>query len=400
MQRVYLDHAATTPLDPRVREAMQRSLGETWANPSSLHERGRQARAAVEEARERVAGWLGADPDEVVFTASGTEAAALALLGAPRALPEGRRHVITSRIEHPAVLEACARLEGQGFQVTRLPPDEEGILQPGTLERALQPTTGLVSLMAANNVVGTLQPVRELAGLARRHGALFHTDAVQAAGKVPLEAHTVDLLSVSAHKIHGPKGVGALFVRRGVELHPLVPGGGQERGLRSGTENVPALVGFGVAARLAQLEGPEDAFRLVGLRDRLIAGVLEEVPGACLFGHRYRRLPGHACFGFAGLEGEAIRLLLALDVEGIEVSTGSACSAHRAAEASHVLVAMGLGPVRARGGLRVSLGRFTTEAEIDRFLHVLPEAVRLLNPVSSRLAAAPTPPPPGPGGEP
>jgi cysteine desulfurase len=381
---VYLDHAATTPLDGRVRAAMQPYLDEKYGNPSSMHAAGREARTAVEAARAEVAQLLGARPEEIVFTGSGTEADNLALRGAVACFADPC-HVVTSAFEHPAVLETCRHLETRGVEVTYLPIDGEGIVQPQALRAALRPDTRLVSIMAANNVVGTIQPVAELAEIAHRHGALFHTDAVQAVGKMPLDVTRthIDLLSLSAHKLHGPKGVGALYVRTGVNLEPIVHGGGQEGGLRSATENVAGIVGLGCVARLAREEMGAESARLVGLRDRIEAGIAETIDNAYRIGHPYMRLPGHLCYGFSGQEGEAIKLLLALDEAGIAVSSGSACSSHNAGEPSYVLTAMGLDTIRARGSLRVTLGRFTSDDDVDRLLAVLPEAVRSLNPIAS-----------------
>jgi len=381
----YLDNAATTPLDPAAADAMQPFLHLTFGNPSSLHRAGREARAAVDDARACVAALVGAEPPEIVFTASGTEADNLALVGAFEA-DLHRRHFVASAIEHPAVLETLKHLERRGAAVTLVTPRPDGILAVEDVERALRPDTRLVTVMTANNVVGTLQPVAEIGRLCRDRSILFHTDAVQAAGKVPIDvrATAIDLLSLSAHKLHGPKGVGALFVRAGVKIAPLVHGGGQERGLRSATENVAGLVGFGAAAALADAERPAEAARLVRLRDRLLAGVTSALPNVRLLGHPFRRLPGHLCLTLGGQEGETIKLLLALDERGIAVSTGSACSASHASEPSHVLVAMGLDPIRARGSLRITLGRFNTDADVDRFLAVFPDAVAGLRPVMSR----------------
>jgi cysteine desulfurase len=383
---IYFDHSATTPLDPRVVDAMQPYNGEAFGNPSSLHWAGRQARAAVDEARQQVAELLHAAPDEIFFTASGTESDNMALLGVADLCAAEDCHIITTAIEHPAILETCKHLERRGFEITYLPVTAEGLVEPATLEEALRPNTRLVSVMAANNVVGTLQPVIELARIAHQHGALFHTDAVQAVGKIPLHMDTLqaDMLSLSAHKLHGPKGVGALFVRGGVHLEPLVHGGGQERGLRSATENVAGIVGLGMAADLAGREMSDEARRLVGLRQRLLNGINAQIPNAYLIGHPVKRLPGHLCLGFAGQEGESIKLLLALDAEGIAISSGSACSAHHAGQPSYILMAMGMDPIRGRGSLRITLGRFNTQAEVDRFLEVLPRIVAELRPVTSR----------------
>ncbi len=387
-QLTYLDNAATTSLDPRVLERMGPHLTSVFGNPSSLHGFGREARQAVEGARAEVAALLGATAGEIVFTGSGTEADNLALIGVFDGDSE-RRHFVTSAIEHPAVLETLSYLERRGAAVTRVPLGSDGIVDPEEVTRALRPDTALVSVMAANNIVGTLQPVSEIARACRERGVLFHTDAVQAAGKVPLDVSllAVDLVSLSAHKLHGPKGVGALFLRKGVHLAPLVHGGGQEGGLRSATENVAGVVGFGAAAVIAKAEGSEEAARLVRLRDRLLEGVEATVPNARLLGHRFRRLPGHLCLALEGQEGETIKLLLALDEDGIAVSTGSACSTHHATEPSHVLLAMGFDPVRARGSLRLSLGRFNTEGDVERFLSIFPALVERLRPVMSRTAA-------------
>lgn len=383
--RIYFDNSATTPLDPRVSESMRLIEQEVFGNPSSLHSEGRQARALVDEARGRVAGLLGAEASsEIVFTASGTEADNLALLGVFRCGKEAG-HMITSCIEHPAIMETCRFLEECGVQVSYLPVDGFGIVDPQDLVHALRPNTRVVSVMSANNVVGTLQPIAELARITKEHGALFHTDAVQSAGKVPLDVNRVpvDLVSMSAHKLHGTKGIGALYVRTGVRLQPVIHGGGQERGLRSATENVVAIAGFGVAAQIARVEMAEDAARLVGLRENLLVGVCEALPRAYLIGHPFKRLPGHLCLGFSGQEGEAIKLLLSLDEAGVAASSGSACSAHHASEPSHVLMAMGFDPIRARGALRITLGRFNTQNEVERFVQLLPRAIESLRPVAS-----------------
>jgi len=381
---IYLDNAATTPLDPRVREDMLPYLEEVYGNPSSLHWAGRQAREAVSKARARVADLLHARPGEIVFTASGTESSNLALIGVCEAAGVVGGHVITSAIEHPAVLETCRYLENRGVAITRLGVSREGIVDANELREALQRPTQLVSVMTANNVAGTLQPVGELGRIAHEYGALFHTDAVQAVGKIPIDvtAQPIDLLSFSAHKLYGPKGVGALYVRTGVRLAPFVHGGGQERGLRSATENVAGIVGLGRASEIASAERADEAVRLVRLRDRLIESVLSLAPQqAYLIGHRHQRLPGHICLGFSGLEGDAVKLLLALDAADIAVSTGSACSANHGAQPSYILQAMGYDVVQARGSLRVTLGRFNSEADVDEFVKVLPDALRLLSPL-------------------
>jgi cysteine desulfurase len=380
----YFDHAATTPLDPQVRHAMEPFLGESFGNPSSLHGPGRAAHDALEAARAEVAALIGARPAEIVFTGSGTEADNLAIFGAVGSAP-APVHVVVSAFEHPAVLEPCRALERRGVEVTYLPITADGLVETEALTAVLRPTTRLVSVMTANNVVGTVQPIAELAALAHGAGALFHTDAVQGAGKVPLDVSRVpvDLLSLSAHKLHGPKGVGALYVRAGVELAPLILGGGQERGLRSATENVAGIVGFGQAALLARVGMAEESARLVRLRDRVLDVLSEQIDNVYLIGHPFLRLPGHLCLGFSGQEADAIRLLFALDDAGIAVSSGSACSAHNAGEPSYVLTAMGFDTIRARGSLRLTMGRFTSDDDVDRLLATLPRAAASLTSIAS-----------------
>jgi cysteine desulfurase len=384
-RRIYLDNSATTPLDPRVVLAMRPHLESVYGNPSSLHQEGREARECLDRARGQVAALLNADPGEIFFTASGTESDNLALTGILEAHGGQENPVITSAIEHPAVLETCRSLERRGVAVTYLPCDSEGLIDPDDLAGAFRPNTRLVSVMTANNVVGTVQPINELARLAHDHGVPFHTDAVQAAGRIPINVRTqpIGLLSLAAHKIHGPKGVGALFVRTGIPIAPIIHGGGQERGLRSATENTAGIVGLGCAAEIARAEMSGEAARLVKLRDRIIETVAAMLPNAYLIGHRHRRLPGHVCLGFAGLEGESIRLLLSLDEAGIAVSTGSACSAHRGHQPSHVLQAMGFDPIRARGSLRVTLGRFNTDADVEALLRVLPDKIKEMRSIAT-----------------
>jgi cysteine desulfurase len=377
--RIYFDHSATTPLDPRVLTAMSPYLGGAFGNPSSLHHEGRVAREAVETARAQVASLIGAEPDEIVITASGTEADNLALIGAVRAGRPG--HVVTTSIEHAAILETCRFLAASGTKITHLPVDADGLVGPQSLLHALQSKVTVVSVMAANNVVGTLQPIEELAHLTKLHGVLFHTDAVQAAGKIPLDVNRlhVDLLSLSAHKLHGPKGVGALYVRKGTRLSPIVYGGGQERGLRSATENVAGIVGFGAAAAIAREEIADEGLRLARFREHIAGELSRILPQLYLFGHAVLRLPGHLSFGLRGQEREVGKLLTALDAAGVAVSAGSACSANHSGEPSGVLLAMGYDDERARGLLRVSLGRFNTQQEVDRFLEILPRAVAALS---------------------
>jgi len=374
--RIYFDHSATTPLDSRVLEAMRSFLGGAYGNPSSLHQEGRVARAAVDKARAQVAALIGATPDEIIFTASGTEADNLALIGVVRASGKPG-HVVAGAIEHAAILETCKFLATGGTKITHLPVDADGLVRPEGLLRALQSNVTIVSVMAANNVVGTIQPIEELAQLTKLHGVLFHTDAVQAGGKIPLDVNRlqVDLLSLSAHKL---QGVGALYVRKGMGLAPIIFGGGQERGLRSATENVAGIVGFGAAAELTRKELNKEAARLAGLREYIATEVLRNFPNAYLFGHPTKRMPGHLSFGFSGQEREVGKLLDALDQAGVAVSAGSACSANHSGEPSSVLLAMGYDAESARGLIRVSLGRFSTQQEVDRFLDVLSSAVSAL----------------------
>lgn len=390
MAQIYFDHSATTPLDPRVIDAMRPYYETTFGNPSSMHDAGQQAKQGIMRGRKQVADLFHADPDEIVFTASGTEADNMALIGVATQCQPQDCHIITSSFEHPAILETCKYLEKLGYQISYLPVSSEGIVQPESLKQALRPNTRLVSVMAANNVVGTLQPIGELARITKEHGALFHTDAVQAVGKIPLhmDAMPVDFISMSAHKLHGPKGIGALYMRRGMTILPLIHGGGQESGIRSATENVAGIVGFGKAAEIAASEMSEEARRLVSLRDRIIAGVQRQIPNAYLIGHPYKRLPGHICLGFAGQEGEAMHLMLALNEEGIAVSTGSACSAQHGGQPSYILMAMGMDAVRSRGSLRITLGRFNTDLEADTFLEVLPRLTENLRHITSRSFAA------------
>ena len=380
MRDVYFDHAATTGVDSRVLEKMLPFLGDEYGNPSEMHRRGRVARAAVEEARAQVASALGADEREIVFTGGGSEADTLALVGL--AQTQEPAHLIVSAVEHPAVREAARYLEKYaGWEVSVASVDAGGRVDVDSYAAAFRPNTKITSVMLANNVVGTLQPVAELARIAHEHGAVFHTDAVQAVGAVPIDVREldVDLLSLSGHKLYGPKGIGALFVRRGVRLRPLIQGGGQERGLRSGTENVPGIVGIGEAVRLAVQALSVEAPRQAALRDRLIDGVLSAIDEVSLLGDRVDRLPGNACFTIRYIEGES--MVLGLDALGIAVSSGSAC-ASTSLEPSHVILAMGYDAVAAHGSLRLTLGRENLAADIDYFLEVFPEVVERLRAMS------------------
>jgi len=379
MKPIYFDHAATTPVDSRVLEAMMPFFGERYGNPSELHGLGREGRRAVEAARAAVAAALGAEEREIVFTSGGTEADNLALVGYVERLEPG--HLIVSAIEHAAVMATAKALKRRGWALGIVPVERDGLIDLDAYEAAFRPDTRLASVMFANNVVGTVQPVAELARIAHEHGAAFHTDAVQATGSLPVDvaALGVDMLSLSGHKLYGPKGVGALYVRRGTRLAPIVHGGGHERRLRSGTENVPGIVGLGTALSLAVQEMPERQARLVSLRERLAEAVLAVVPEVTSLGHRTERLPGKAAFAVRYIEGES--MLLHLDQAGIMVSSGSAC-ASGSLEPSHVILALGYPPEDAHGSVRVSLGWQNTEAEVGRFLEVFPPIVEKLRAMS------------------
>lgn len=384
LEKIYFDHSATTPVHPAVAEEMVNFIRRDFGNPSSVHVFGRRARKAVEEAREKVAAALGALPEEIVFTAGGTESDNLAIRGVAYALKEKGNHIITSQIEHHAVLDTCKSLEKEGFSVTYLPVDECGLVDPKSVAAAITDQTILITVMHANNEVGTVLPVEELGRIAGERGVVFHCDAVQSFGKIPVRVGELnaDLLSISAHKIYGPKGTGALYLKKGTPWRPLLFGGGQEMGRRPGTENVAGIVALGLAAELAVSEMPGEAERLLGLRERLIDGVLAKVKGSRLTGHRQRRLPNHASFVFEGVEGEA--LVLALDAHGIAASSGSACTSGNG-HASHVLLAMGLAPQEARGSLRLTLGRENTGEDVDYFLEVLPGIVEKLRNIAVRV---------------
>ena len=380
LRPIYLDHHATTPVDPAVLRAMLPFFTERFGNPSSRgHAYGQEAEAAVEAARAEIASLVGALPEEIVFTSGATESDNLAVRGAARAQAERGRHVVTSAIEHPAILEPCRALEREGFEVTRVEVGTDGIVDPADMARALRPDTVLVSLMAANNEVGTLQPVAEVGALCRERGILFHSDAVQAVGRVPADvaAWAVDLMSLSAHKMYGPKGTGALYVRRGrrprLRLQPQAEGGGQERGLRSGTLNVPGIVGFGTAAVLAgrALSGGEPD-RLAGLRDRLLRGLQQRLDGIHVNASMERRLPGNLHLSIERIEAETLVLALG---DRVALSAGAACS-EAGGKGSHVLRALGLGDELIYGALRFGLGRYNTDAEVDAAAEAVAEAVR------------------------
>jgi|YelNatPaOPRAMG01_1025707.scaffolds.fasta_scaffold00021_66 cysteine desulfurase len=382
MRRVYLDHNATTPVREEVLAAMLPYFSERFGNASSVHSFGREARRALEEARETIARAIGAEPSEVLFTGSGTEADNTAIKGVALAQREKGRHIITSKVEHKAVLETCKFLEKQGFRVTYLPVDRTGMVSPESVEEAIEEDTILVSVMHANNEVGTVNPIARIGAICRERGILFHTDAVQSFCKLPIQVRemNIDLASFSAHKIYGPKGVGALFVRRGVRFLPLLHGGEHERNRRAGTENVPGIVGFAKAVELALAEREEECQRLTRLRDRLWEGIRRRIERVHLNGHPTERLPGTLNVSFEGVEGESI--LLSLDLKGVAASSGSACTSGSLSP-SHVLAAMGIPPELAQSAVRFSLGRSNTEEDIDYTVEILPEIVARLRQMSA-----------------
>ncbi|MDP1809002.1 MAG: cysteine desulfurase NifS [Actinomycetota bacterium] len=388
MNEIYFDHSATTPVLPEVVEAMTAYFTDYYGNPSSLYQTGQRSRQAVEAARQSVADLLGADdPKEIIFTGSGTEADNLAIKGVAAAKAKRGNHIVTLAIEHPAVIEPLRHLEKQGFKVTYVPVDKSGIADPAEVVAAITDKTILVSVMLANNVIGTIQPVGEISRQTKARGIALHTDAVQAVGNIAVKVNELgaDLLAVSAHKFHGPKGIGALYVRKGTRLDSIIHGGGQERGKRSGTENVPGIIGFAKAMQIAEAERQVKAARLISLRERLVKGVLDNVDEAIYLGDPVRRLPGNACFSFKHIEGES--LVLHLDMMGIAASSGSACASH-SLEPSHVILAMGYSAVAAHGSLRITMGRATTEAEVDKLIDVLPGIVARLREMSPFSAEA------------
>ena len=384
--RAYLDYNSTTPVDPAVLAAMLPFLRENFGNASSIHSAGQSARAAVDRARQSVAALIGAKPAEIVFTSGGTEADNLAIFGLLAASRAPRKHIITTAIEHHAVLNSCQALEKTGVTVTFVPVGQDGIVDPDDIRRALRPETILITVMHTNNELGTIQPIDEIGKIASEAQIYFHCDAVQAAGKLPLDVKClgVDLLSLSAHKIYGPKGVGALFIRSGTPLEPQFHGGHHERDRRPGTENVPGIVGLGKAAELARQNLTADTERITALRNRLESAVLAAISSVRVNGDRARRVGNTTNLSFAAAGGEA--LLIALDLQSVAVSTGAACSSG-AVEPSHVLLAAGLSPDEARSSLRFSLGRPTTAEEIDHAIEVIPAVVKRLRSISPHESA-------------
>ncbi|PYR10385.1 MAG: cysteine desulfurase NifS [Acidobacteria bacterium] len=386
--RVYFDYNATTPLATEVRDAIVRAMDDVYGNASSVHHFGQQAKAAIDDARSAVAALINADASEIVFTSGGTESDNFAIRGAAEAIePTGRRHLIASAIEHEAVLNTLKALSRRGWQTTLLAVEQSGIVSPDRLREAMTKETALVSVMHANNEIGTVQPIAELAEIAHANGALMHTDAVQSLGKIAVDVRAlgVDLLSLSAHKFNGPKGIGALWIKRGTRMMPTMTGGKHERNRRAGTENVPAIVGLGIAARLAVNKLTSESDRLARLRDRLEDGILQGVGGTAINGVRSPRVPNTTNISFDRVEAES--LLIALDLEGIAVSTGSACSSGTL-EPSHVLRAMGLPAHRTQNSLRFSLGSLSTDEEVDRVIEVLPRLVEKLRGLTRKTVSA------------
>lgn len=381
MKRIYLDHSATTHVDTRVLEAMLPYFSEKFGNASSLHSFGQEAAEALAISRELVAAALGAKPSEIIFTSGGTESDNLAIKGAAYMHSSKGRHIITSVIEHPAVLRTCEELEREGFEVTYVPVDSEGILDLKFLEDSIRHDTILISIMHANNEIGTIQPIKEISELISGREIILHTDAVQSVGKIPTDVNQlgVDMLSISSHKLHGPKGVGALYLRSGVNIMPLVQGGGHERGLRPGTENIPGIVGFAKAMSISKEQLEEDSKHMQHLRDSMIKKIQSRIPHVRLNGHEKTRLPNNVNMSFRHVEGES--LLMLLDMNGVAVSTGSACSS-KSQKASHVLTAIDPGVEYIHGSLRFTLGRDNTMEEIDIVVDLLEEAVMKLRQLS------------------
>ena len=382
MKRIYMDYAATTPVDPRVRKAMDPYWSDKFGNPSSIHSFGQETLEAIETARREVASLINANASEIVFTSGGTEANNTAIKGVSYALREKGNHIITTTFEHHAVLHPCEFMKSQGFDVTFIPVGKDGIVDPADIEKAITKKTILISVMHANNEVGTIQPIAEIGAIARTKSIIFHTDAVQTCGHIKInpEGMGIDLLSLSAHKFYGPKGVGALYIRKGTPLLPFMHGGGQEGGRRSSTHNVPGIVGLGKAAEIAKQEMETEYKRIAHLRDKLLDQIFQQIEDVHLNGDREKRLPNNINISVEHVEGEA--LLMNLDLEGIAASTGSACSAG-SQEPSHVLTALGLSRDLARGSLRLTLGRFTTEEEVDRVSDAFVKAVKHLRSLSS-----------------
>jgi len=385
-RKIFLDNASTTPLDKRVLDAMMPYFSDSFGNASSNHAFGTAAKEVLWHCRETIAGLINCLPEEIIFTSSGTESNNTVIKGVAFANQKKGNHIIVSSIEHECILNACRWLQSLGYFITFLPVDSSGIVDIDRLARCINAKTILVSVMQANNEIGTIQPLKEIGQICKDQDVYFHTDACQSFGKIPFDIQTLQLnfATLNAHKIYGPKGTGALYVRKGSRIVPLLHGGGQEMGLRSSTENIPGIIGFAKAAELACQEMTKESERLEQLRDKLIQWILNNIEGAYLNGDAKKRLPTNINFAIEGLEGENMRLLLLLDEEGIAVSAGSACSSNdKTNGASHVLQAIGKSQFEARGGIRVSLGRFTTEEDIDTFTKILSEKIKELNPIFS-----------------
>ena len=378
--RVYMDYAATTPVDPRVFEAMKPYFSEKYGNSVSLHKEGREAKEALEQSRKTIAAMINAKLNELIFMGSATESTNMALKGIAFANRKKGKHIVTSKIEHHCVLEPARWLEKQGFEITRLPVDKFGLIDPNQLEKAIRKDTILVSIMHANNEIGTIQEIEKIGKICKEKGVYFHSDAAQSFGKIPIDAKKmkIDLLSISSHKMYGPKGVGGLYIKKGTKIEPLLHGGGHEFRKRSSTVNVAGIVGFAEAARIQQKEMASDAKNQTALRDKLINELLK-IEDAHLTGHPTERLPNNASFWFSYIEGES--LLMQLDMNGVSASTGSACSSE-SLEASHVLLAIGLKPQEAHGSLRLSLGKYTTNEDVDYVLEIVPKSVKRLREIS------------------
>lgn len=381
MSRIYLDHAATTAVRKEVLDTMLPCFSQNYGNPSSIYEIAREAKSLIDNARKQVATAIGAEEKEIYFTAGGSESDNWAIKGIAESYKDKGKHIITSSIEHHAVLHTCQYLEKNGYEVTYLPVDEDGKIRIEDLEKAIRPDTILISIMFANNEIGTLQPIKEIGEIAKKHKVIFHTDAVQAVGhvKIDVKQMNIDMLSLSAHKLYGPKGVGALYVRKGIKLKSYIHGGAQERGIRAGTENVTGIVGLGKAIELAISEMEQENKRLIKLRDEIIDGILNNIPYTRLNGHRTDRLPANVNISFEFIEGESILLLL--DMNGIYASSGSACTSG-SLDPSHVLLAIGLPHEKAHGSLRMTLGIENTEEDVKKLLEVLPGIIKRLRDMS------------------
>jgi len=379
--KIYLDYASTTPIDPKVMKIMLPYLSEKFGNTMSLHSFGQEAKLALDESREKVANLIGAKNAEIVFTGSATESNNLALKGVVLANKNKGRHIIISSIEHPCIMESAKWLEKQGFEIDKLKVDKCGLVDQKEVKKLIKKDTILVSVMHANNEIGTIEPIKEIGEICKKRGIFFHTDAAQTLGKIPIDVNkmNIDLLTASSHKMYGPKGVGFLFIREGIRVEPILHGGGQEFGLRSSTVNVADIVGFAKACEICQKSMKKEERRLIKLRDKLVFKILKKVEFSKLNGHPKKRLPNNINFSFSFIEGEA--LVIQLDLLGIAASTGSACSSAKL-EPSHVLLAIGLRPQEAHGSLRLSLGRWTTEKEIDKVFKVLVKAIKRLRKIS------------------